>query len=114
MSYPRLIEELIEHFSQLPGVGRRSAERMVFWFLNGSKDSTQAFASALVRLKENMRFCRECNFRSAAMRQSLFLCISLAILLFFYFTAQQSLCNLHNDSIYFQSTNIKIHNFTSY
>jgi len=61
MSYPRLMEQLIEQFGKLPGVGRRSAERMVFWLLDHSKDDAFGLAEAIVHLKEKLMFCRKCN-----------------------------------------------------
>ncbi|MCR4337754.1 MAG: recombination mediator RecR [Candidatus Omnitrophica bacterium] len=64
MSYPRLIENLISHLMKLPGVGRRSAERMVFWFLNTSPEDTQSFCQNILALKERMRLCTVCNHLS--------------------------------------------------
>ena len=61
MSSSRLIENLIEQFMKLPGVGRRSAERMVFWILNNPKDQAQAMAEGIVKLKEGLGFCKICN-----------------------------------------------------
>ena len=61
MSYPKLIENLIEKLTKLPGVGRRSAERMVFWFLNNPQEEVIALANNIVQLKEGLRFCRLCN-----------------------------------------------------
>ena len=61
MSYPRIIEQLIEQFVRLPGIGRRSAERMVLWLVSHPKEDAFAFAEAMVRLKERMRFCPECH-----------------------------------------------------
>ncbi len=61
MSYPKLLENLIEKFSKLPGVGRRSAERMGFWILNNSKEDAEGIASAITELKNNLVFCRICN-----------------------------------------------------
>jgi recombination protein RecR len=61
MSYPKLIEQLIEQLVKLPGVGRRSAERMVFWFLNHSHDEAKSFAESITKLKEGLMFCKECN-----------------------------------------------------
>ncbi|HLD69408.1 MAG TPA: recombination mediator RecR [Candidatus Omnitrophota bacterium] len=61
MSYPRLIENLIEKLTRLPGVGRRSAERMVFWFLNNPQEEVISLANNIVQLKEGFRFCRLCN-----------------------------------------------------
>lgn len=61
MAYPRLIENLIEKLTKLPGVGRRSAERMVFWFLNNPQEDVISLANNIVQLKEGLRFCRLCN-----------------------------------------------------
>jgi recombination protein RecR len=61
MAYPKLIENLIEHLTKLPGVGRRSAERMVFWLLNQPKEDVQSLAEKIVSLKESLMFCRICN-----------------------------------------------------
>lgn len=61
MGYPRLIENLIEQFSKLPGIGRRSAERMVFWVLNHPLEEAEALAKGILALKEGLRFCRLCN-----------------------------------------------------
>ena len=61
MSYSGLIENLIEQFMKLPGVGRRSAERMVFWILNNPKEQSQAIADGIVRLKDGLGFCPICN-----------------------------------------------------
>lgn len=66
MSYPRLVENLIEQFVKLPGVGRRSAERMVFWFLNNPKNSVREFSDSILHLKEGLRLCGECNNLSEA------------------------------------------------
>ncbi|MBF0477992.1 MAG: recombination protein RecR [Candidatus Omnitrophica bacterium] len=59
--YPKLIENLIENFSKLPGVGRRSAERMVFWLLNHPKEHADALAKSISDLKEGLMFCRICH-----------------------------------------------------
>lgn len=61
MAYPKLIENLIERFSKLPGIGRRSAERMAFWLLNHPREDSDALAKSIVELKEGLRFCRICN-----------------------------------------------------
>lgn len=59
--YPKIIEQLIEQFARFPGVGRRSAERMVLWLLDHPKDDALRFAQSIVELKERMRFCPQCN-----------------------------------------------------
>jgi len=59
--YPKLVEEMIEQFVKLPGIGRRSAERIVFWLLSNPKEQTTEFSTIMLRLKENVRFCRQCK-----------------------------------------------------
>ena len=61
MNYPNVIEQLIVNLMKLPGVGRRSAERMVFWMLNNSRDDVDRLAESIVDLREKLRFCCRCN-----------------------------------------------------
>ncbi len=61
MAYPKLIEQLITKFSRLPGIGRRSAERIAFWFLNHSREEAAVLAKSIVDLKDGLMFCRVCN-----------------------------------------------------
>jgi len=61
MGYPILIENLIQRLSKLPGVGRRSAERMAFWLLNHPKEDAIALAESITELKEKLMFCKVCN-----------------------------------------------------
>ena len=66
MSYPKLIENLIEKLTQLPGIGRRSAERMALWILNQPKDESQSLAHSILEVKEKLMFCHACNNLSDA------------------------------------------------
>ncbi len=59
--YPKLIENLLEQLSKLPGVGRRSGERMVFWMLGQNIDDIKILAQSIVQLKEGLHFCKLCN-----------------------------------------------------
>lgn len=61
MAYPKLIENLMEQFAKLPGVGRRSAERMAFWILNHSREEAQAISESILKLKDGLQSCRICN-----------------------------------------------------
>ncbi len=64
MSYPQLLENFINQLSRLPGVGRRSAERMAFWFLDQANEDVMGFARDMARLKEGLMFCARCNHLS--------------------------------------------------
>ena len=61
MPYPKLIEDVIEHLSKLPGIGRRSAERMTFWILNSPSDFSQRLSQGILNLKQGLQLCAECN-----------------------------------------------------
>lgn len=64
--YPKLIETLIERLTKLPGVGRRSAERIVYWMLAQDAQQVKALAESIQQLKEGLRFCKNCNHLSEA------------------------------------------------
>ncbi len=55
------IEKLIEQLMKLPGIGRRSAQRIVFHILGVSKEDVTALSEAISDLKEHVRFCSICN-----------------------------------------------------
>ncbi len=59
--YPKLIENLLERLSKLPGVGRRSAERILFWMLSQDEVEVKGLAQSIIQLKEGLRFCKQCN-----------------------------------------------------
>ena len=47
--------------SQLPGIGKRTALRLVLHLLKQPKEQTARLASALVNLKDNIKFCKNCH-----------------------------------------------------
>jgi len=52
---------LIEALVKLPGIGRRSAERIIFYFLKTRKEEVRHLAQLLIAAKENIHFCKICN-----------------------------------------------------
>jgi recombination protein RecR len=60
MKYPVSIQNLIEHFTKLPTVGRKTAERYVFNLLKKDAEELQSFAQAIAELKEKTTVCRNC------------------------------------------------------
>jgi len=54
------IENLIDEFRKLPGIGPKSAKRIVFYLLKQSSKDIEEFAKALIEMKEKVRFCNEC------------------------------------------------------
>jgi recombination protein RecR len=59
--YTESIDKLIERLIKFPGVGRRSAERIVGYILGAPKDEIKSLSEAISNVKENIRFCRICN-----------------------------------------------------
>ena len=60
-TYTESIEKLIERLSKLPGIGRRSAERIVGYILGAPKEEIKLLLEAIYKVKENVHFCRICN-----------------------------------------------------
>lgn len=61
MVYTGSIEKLIESLIRLPGIGRRSAERIVAYVLNASKDEIRLLSESISKVKENVKLCKICN-----------------------------------------------------
>ncbi len=56
----KLLNNAVEQFSLLPGVGKRTALRLVLHLLKQEDDSVLDFAEALTELKKNINYCRMC------------------------------------------------------
>lgn len=61
MKLPRAIQNLIEKFERLPGVGPKSAQRLVFYLLHNPDHELEDFADKLMALKKNTVLCEECH-----------------------------------------------------
>ena len=59
--YPKAIENLLERLVKFPGVGRRSAERIVFYLLEAQKEEVSLLSQDIMKLKSHIHFCRVCN-----------------------------------------------------
>jgi recombination protein RecR len=55
------IEQLAEQFSQLPGIGRKTAHRLALYVLKMSREEVVALAKALVNVKDKVRYCSVCS-----------------------------------------------------
>ena len=60
MPYPESMVQLIEEFSKMPGVGHRTAERYAFYALSASHEEIAALSKLLVKVNENIHYCRTC------------------------------------------------------
>ena len=59
--YSRQITKLIEELSALPGVGRKSAQRLAFHIISMPEERVKALTDAMTGAKQNIRYCRECQ-----------------------------------------------------
>ncbi|MCR5532994.1 MAG: recombination mediator RecR [Paludibacteraceae bacterium] len=60
--YPSIVlEQAVNQMASLPGVGRRTALRLVLHLLRQSDAEVEAFAGAFTRLKKDVIYCRECH-----------------------------------------------------
>lgn len=55
------LDDLIQHFSKLPGIGRKTAQRLAFHVLKSDQMYARSFAHSLVDVKEKTRFCTTCG-----------------------------------------------------
>ena len=61
VSYIKSVQNLINEFRKLPGIGPKSARRIVFYLVKVPKEQILRFSDALIDLKEKIRFCKICN-----------------------------------------------------
>lgn len=54
------MEDLINCLTKLPGIGRKTAQRLSFFILNMPYEDVKRFSEALINLKEKARFCSIC------------------------------------------------------
>ena len=61
-SYPsQLLEKAVSEFSRLPGIGRKTALRLVLHLLRQPAEDVEQFASAVTRMKQEVKYCRVCH-----------------------------------------------------
>lgn len=59
--YPKSIQQLIDSFKTLPGIGDKSAERMVFSIMDLEDEKVKLFSESLVNVKNEIHRCPICN-----------------------------------------------------
>ncbi len=59
-AYPESVTRLIDELAKLPGIGRRSAERLAFYLLKAAKNDALALARAIADVKQRVRHCTIC------------------------------------------------------
>jgi recombination protein RecR len=58
---PPLIQNLINHFTSLPGIGPKTAEKLVFFLLKKSPKDLHDFGNALANISKNVKLCNLCQ-----------------------------------------------------
>lgn len=61
MIYPKLLEELIEYFKKLPGIGEKTAERLALSLLDYSEEDINLFSNTMISAKKNLHQCEICG-----------------------------------------------------
>ncbi len=60
MSYSSTVQELIDQFGRLPGIGPKSAQRVAFYLLKAPTEDAVRLSRAIVDAKERVSFCERC------------------------------------------------------
>jgi len=56
-----LLENAVNEFSKLPGVGRKTALRLVLYLLRQIEDASTSFGEAIIKLRKEIRYCSVCH-----------------------------------------------------
>lgn len=60
--YPSaLLERAVKEFTKLPGIGRKTATRLVLHLLRKSEEEVENFSNALTTLRRDAKYCKECH-----------------------------------------------------
>jgi recombination protein RecR len=61
-TYPsHLLEEAVNEFSKLPGIGKKTALRLVLHLLKQQEEQVNRFGNAMIRLKQDIKYCKICH-----------------------------------------------------
>lgn len=62
LKYPKPLEDLIEDFTRLPSVGKKSAERFALYvYTKMNEENTEQFSKHLIDVKKNIHICKSCG-----------------------------------------------------
>ena len=59
--FPAALENLVEHFARLPGIGSKSAQRLAFHVLSLSEEEAESFADAIIQARRQVTCCPVCR-----------------------------------------------------
>lgn len=84
MEFSQSVADLIEHLGRLPGIGRKSAERLAYHLMRTNKAEALALSDAIRNVRENVHYCAVCfnlaegnlcNICSDTRRDNTLLCV---------------------------------------
>lgn len=62
MTFPsKLIEDAVQEFSKLPGIGKKTALRLVMYLLNQQEDAVAYFGETIVKMRKEIQYCSQCH-----------------------------------------------------
>ena len=61
MSLPASLQELVEQFKKLPGIGGKSAQRLAFHVLRNPREEAEKLCQAIRDVKDRVIYCTTCN-----------------------------------------------------
>lgn len=62
LNFPsKLLEEAVNEFAKLPGIGNKTALRLVLFLLRQDKEVSESFGNAIIRLRQEIRECKVCH-----------------------------------------------------
>jgi recombination protein RecR len=61
LHYAKPLARLVNELERLPGVGPKSAQRIAFHILRQPQEQSRLLAEAIIAVKDNIRFCKECS-----------------------------------------------------
>ena len=57
----KLLEDAVDEFAKLPGIGKKTALRLVLHLLNQEKEEVKQFGNTIIKLREEIKRCKSCN-----------------------------------------------------
>jgi recombination protein RecR len=60
INFPESMNLLIDQLAKLPGIGRKTAQRLAFYIINMNNEDVKKMANSIVNAKENTHYCKKC------------------------------------------------------
>lgn len=57
----KLLEEAVNEFAKLPGIGKKTALRLILFLLNQDKEAVNNFGNAIIKLRNEIKYCKVCH-----------------------------------------------------